>query len=528
MLSQYVKTVEGCYFYSMSKRFIVGLAFFMAFVLLGLIYVQYKWINLAFKVNEEHFDQIVRRALTDAVRNLEAHINFNSFFEEYYASQTDSLLSMYNPSAQDGIANPGNDIKASLSIRSTVNGQVIDTNITFSVDPKGNVKNLQRKISLNDKYINNEEMRQQLVKQMLQSSLYSYKGIESRVNNQIIVELVEKALEDYGIDINFEYALTNQSAITNFVSQNFNPEVEERIYRVRVFPDDFFDATNYLTVYFPKRKQFIYKDLGYIGGTSVLLIFLIVGTFIFTLFVIFRQKKLSEIKNDFVNNMTHELKTPISTISLASQMLGDKNIPTESKNLDRISGIIAQESKRLGYLVERVLQAAVFNQGRMNLKLAEYNLHELIESSIENFSIQVDTKGGMIIPSLHAEYADMMVDKVHFSNILSNLLDNALKYCDKVPEIFVETRNAGNKLIITVRDNGMGISKADQNRIFDRFFRVTTGNVHNIKGFGLGLSYVRKVVEEHNGTISIDSELGKGSAFTIELPITTKKEIEEN
>ena len=499
----------------------------MAFVLFGLIYVQYKWINLAFRVNEEHFDQIVFRALTDAVRNLEQHIAFNSFFEEYYPSQNDSLVGWANPSVESGIADPGSDIKASFSIRSNINGQVVDTNITFSVAPSGNVKNLQRKISLNDKYIKNEQMRQQLVKQMLQSSLYSYKGIESRVNNQIIVELVEKALEDYGIDLKFEYALTNQSAISSFVSQNFNPEVEERIYRVRVFPDEFFDASNYLAVYFPKRKHFIYNQLGFVGGVSALLIFLIIGTFVFTLFVIFRQKKLSEIKNDFVNNMTHELKTPISTISLASQMLGDKNIPAESKNLDRISGIIAQESKRLGYLVERVLQAAVFNQGRMKLKLVMHDIHELIESSIQNFGIQVDSKGGIIIPSLHAEYADMMVDKVHFSNILSNLLDNALKYCDKVPEIFVETRNAGNKFILTVRDNGMGISKADQNRIFDRFFRVTTGNVHNIKGFGLGLSYVRKVVEEHNGTITIDSEIGKGSAFTIELPINTK-EIEEN
>lgn len=494
----------------------------MVLVLLGLIYVQYKWINLAYRVNEEHFDQIVRRALTDAVRNVEQQIAFNSILDEYYTTENDSLAGV-TQSLPENKSNAAGNMQAHFSIRSNINGRVVDTNISFTIDANGNKQNLQRKVALNEKYLKNPQTRQKLINQMLQSSLYSYKGIENRINNQVLVELVEKSLEDYGIDLNFEYALMNQSAVTSFISKKFNPEVEERIYRVRIFPDDMFDSGSYLTVYFPRRKHFIYNQLGFVGSVSAIMVFLIVGVFVFTLFIIFRQKKLSEIKNDFVNNMTHELKTPISTISLASQMLGDPNIPSESKNLERMSGILIQESKRLGFLVERVLQAAVFNQGRMKLKLTASDVHEIIESSIDNFSIQVDSKGGLLIPSLHAEYSDIMIDKVHFGNILSNLLDNALKYSDKIPEIYVETRNEGNKFVLTVRDNGMGVSKSDQKRIFDRFFRVNTGNVHNIKGFGLGLSYVRKVVEEHNGTISIESEVGKGTAFTITLPLSSEE-----
>ena len=506
----------------MSKRFIVGLAVFMGFVLLGLVYVQYKWINLAFTVNEEQFDQIVRRALTDAVRNLEQHITFNTFYDDYYKSGLDSLASYDDKLSDEKKLSP--DMQANFSIHSNINGTIVDTNITFSLDANGNKLPPKRKIELNEKYLSNSKVRQRLLNQMLQSSLYSFKGIEKRINNQILVELVEKSLENYGVDLNFEYALTSNNLASPFMSANFNPDVKERIYRVRVFPDDFFDGSNYLTVYFPKRKHYIYNRLGYVGAVSALLVFLIVGTFTFTLFIIFRQKKLSEMKNDFVNNMTHELKTPISTISLASQMLGDPKIPNENKNLERISGIITQESKRLGYQVERVLQAAVFNQGKMKLKLKEIDMHEIIESSIANFGIQVDSKGGLLVPSLHADNSILRVDKVHISNILSNLFDNALKYCDKTPEIFVETRNVSGKFILAVRDNGMGISKADQGRIFERFFRVTTGNLHNIKGFGLGLSYVRKVIEEHKGTISIDSELGKGTTFTIELPLITNEE----
>jgi two-component system phosphate regulon sensor histidine kinase PhoR len=200
-------------------------------------------------------------------------------------------------------------------------------------------------------------------------------------------------------------------------------------------------------------------------------------------------------------------------------MLSDASIPDTKKNYSRISGLISEESKRLGYQVERVLQMAKFDQGELKLKFEELNLHEVIESVITNFMIQVDSKQGMLIPSLHADNDLVRADSGHITNVLSNLLDNAIKYTPEKPEIFIETRNLHKSLLIIIRDNGIGISKANQRRIFDKFFRISTGNVHNVKGFGLGLSYVKRIVEEHHGTISVESEPGEGSVFTISLPI---------
>jgi two-component system phosphate regulon sensor histidine kinase PhoR len=219
--------------------------------------------------------------------------------------------------------------------------------------------------------------------------------------------------------------------------------------------------------------------------------------------------------------MTHELKTPISTISLASQMLGDKSIPVESKNIDNLSSVITDESRRLGYQVEKVLQTAIFNKGKLKLKLRETDIHEIIHSVINNFSIQIRQKNGLIIPSLHAENSVTNIDVVHITNVLTNLVDNAIKYCTRDPEIYMETQNYGEYIMIAVRDNGIGINRHDQKRIFDKFYRVSTGNIHSVKGFGLGLSYVKKIVEEHRGYIKLESEPYEGSTFRIYLPLNS-------
>lgn len=225
------------------------------------------------------------------------------------------------------------------------------------------------------------------------------------------------------------------------------------------------------------------------------------------------------MKSDFVNNMTHELKTPISTISLASQMLSDSSIPVAEKSYNRISDIISEESKKLGFQVEKVLQMAKFDQGKIKLQFKEVSIHEVIESVITNFVLQVDSKQGMLIPSLHADNDLVLADFGHISNVLSNLLDNAVKYTPEKPEIFIETRNVYKKILIVVRDNGIGISKSNQRRIFDKFYRVSTGNVHNVKGFGLGLSYVKRIVKEHHGTITVESEPGEGTVFKVNIPL---------
>jgi two-component system phosphate regulon sensor histidine kinase PhoR len=252
--------------------------------------------------------------------------------------------------------------------------------------------------------------------------------------------------------------------------------------------------------------------------SSIVLTSIIVIIISSALIIIFRQKRLSEVKTDFVNNMTHELKTPISTISLASQLLGDSSVPIENKNIEHLSKVILDESKRLGLQVEKVLQMAVFENAQIKLKLKEINIHELIENILNNFSIQVKSRDGKIFRELNAKDPVISADEVHTTNIVVNLLDNAVKYCTSEPLIFVSTRNFNGGIIIDVKDNGIGITKENQKKIFEQFYRVHTGNIHNVKGFGLGLSYVKKVSEAHNGYVALESKLGHGSTFSIYLP----------
>jgi signal transduction histidine kinase len=272
-------------------------------------------------------------------------------------------------------------------------------------------------------------------------------------------------------------------------------------------------------MYFPGEKNYLINSLGYMGTSSVALTLIILITFGYTIYIILRQKKVSEIRNDFVNNMTHELKTPISTISLASQMLNDNSIPNSMKNIEHLSKVIFDESKRLSYHVEKVLQAAIFEKGGISLKIRRMDIHELINNVVKSFIIQVKTRNGQIIKNLDASYSIVNVDEVHFTNVLLNLLDNAIKYSKGQPNITVSTRSKKGGIVIAVEDSGIGISKDQQRRIFERFYRVPTGNVHNVKGFGLGLSYVKKIVEEHNGRISIESELNVSTKFEIFIPV---------
>jgi signal transduction histidine kinase len=251
---------------------------------------------------------------------------------------------------------------------------------------------------------------------------------------------------------------------------------------------------------------------------SIVLSFIVILGFAITTHIMFKQKRLSRVKNDFVNNMTHELKTPISTISLATQMLKDNSIPESSKNLGSISKIIDDETIRLSSQVEKVLKTAVFNSGKLNIKPKLLDIHEIIENVLKSFYIQVENQQGTIEKQLEAIHHEAEVDEVHFTNIMFNLLDNAVKYSGEQPYIKVVTRDVKEGIMVAVEDNGIGIRKKDQKKIFDQFYRVPTGNLHDVKGFGLGLNYVKKMVEQHNGQIDLVSEYKKGTRFEIIIP----------
>ncbi|MBN1596718.1 MAG: HAMP domain-containing histidine kinase [Bacteroidales bacterium] len=510
----------------MSKRFILLLSVIISFALLSLIVVQVLWIINAFGVKEKQFNQLAQKSLAEVVYSIQQQETMNLIYDEIQPYNVDTTFQQttdnyYFDTVIHFEADTLSGVKFTqdLKITSRTREGNITANISFSSDNDYGKASRIADSSFQRKISNRRSFVDQVVSRMFSFSPL----IEDRVSPQIIEQELNKAFSENGISANFEFAVIRPNRDIALKSKNYDQNKTLQLYYARLFPDDFFDNPNYLTVYFPRRRNYIMRSVGFMGISSSLLTLFLILTFTFTLYIIYKQKKLSEMKSDFVNNMTHELKTPISTISLASQMLADKSIPDQSKNFDRISTMISEESKRLGYQVERVLQMAKFDQDKLNLNLKDVNVHELIESVISNFYIQIESKNGMLVPSLHADYDLVAADPVHFTNVVSNLLDNAVKYTTDSPEIFIETRNENNKILISVRDNGVGISRANQRRIFDKFYRVSTGNIHNVKGFGLGLSYVKKIVEMHGGIVSVSSEPGQGSVFSVSIPLKNNK-----
>lgn len=505
--------------------------------MIALIIMQAYWINNAVNLKEQQFSQLVDRILMDLGNDLQQQETVVRIINEIdpRMDSTGRVL-IWNARAADRF-----NFRAGDSLRLISEDDVYylnsdpkkayahqidihnDTLILTTKDREQEAKNYSSSgLSKEEiqKKLRSSEMKQEvLIKKVLSNLSREDLKIEERISREELEKKLQLSFLDKGISLRFEYAVILEGKEILYKSDHYKPGVKAHYFKAPLFPDDLFTKSNFISIYFPEQRRFLIHSLGFMGGSSIILTVAIVVLFSFTLYIIFRQKRLSEMKNDFVNNMTHELKTPISTISLASQMLNDRSIPLENKNLPHISRVIETESKRLGYQVERVLQMAIFDQGQLRLKLKQVEFHDLIRNVVHNFIIQVEKRNGklMVIPEAADDH--VYVDPVHMTNVVSNLLENAVKYSPGNPEITVSTRNEGRYLTVTVADKGIGISKENQKRIFDKFYRVPTGNIHNVKGFGLGLSYVKMIIEHHNGNISLKSELNKGSQFEFKVPL---------
>lgn len=462
----------------MSKRIIWIVTIFISFAMAALILVQAYWIKNAILVKEKQFNQLLTRSMIDVTHEI----------EKLEVAKIATHISQ--PRLTD-----------------TLQIAPASSNAIVSEDHDDQEKSSQQWLENRRKYVD----------QIIADLHFAPPDLEKRISQDELEGIIRKVLGDSEIDLPFEYAVIRWNNDTVYTSPHYNPFASVEYYRIQLFPDEV--NQNYLKIYFPDKQDFLFQSITYLAGSSLLLTLVIIVSFAITAFLMFRQKRLSEIRSDFISNMTHELKTPISTISLASQMLGDKSIPLELKNIPQISKIISEECRRLGSQVEKVLQTSVFDKGKLKLRLTEVDMHEIISGVVENFSIQVKSKNGHIQMSLKASQFEILADPVHVTNVMSNLLDNAIKYCTREPEISVETENKMEFLVITVRDNGIGISRTDQRRIFEKFYRVPTGNIHSVKGFGLGLSYVKMIAESHHGYVEVESELYEGSSFKIFLPL---------
>ncbi|MEA3446062.1 MAG: HAMP domain-containing sensor histidine kinase [Bacteroidota bacterium] len=344
--------------------------------------------------------------------------------------------------------------------------------------------------------------------------------VNELLNHDLLDSLLTNQFDYQCVNTNFIFKIVPCSKTNSGISGNnkiLSDEFSVNLHKAClscIWEDECFN----LLVDFPEKRKFVILDISIWLIFSIIFLLIVIISFSYTIGAIIKQKKLSEIKNDFINNMTHELKTPISTISMASEVLMNSETRT-SERVEKYSTIIYEETQRLRNQVERVLQMAVMDKGDLRLNLMEIDLHQLIKDTTKNLCLEQCKKQVSLCLKLEAETHFAKVDVLHMQNIISNLIDNAYKYSFDKPEITISTQNKNDSILFTVEDNGIGMNAETQNYIFDKFYRMPTGNIHDVKGFGIGLYYVKSMVELHGGQINVKSELNKGSKFFVYLPI---------
>ncbi len=510
----------------MGKQKIIGLIVMMSVVLGLLVLLQMNTIGNAANIREEQFSQLVKQCLINVAKKLEDIETREILQAEDLIKQ--SSFTPINENISDVIIHQ--EINYSV-LKKNKDGEYIESSIqkdtvirlTPPVQNQESFNNIDQRNNIeHERRLKNIKERDLYMRRLQLHMEMASRPIEERVQQDYLETLLKNEFANHGILLDFEYAVKSfpfGEEKTIFTSEEYKNSKRTE-HRIPLYASDIREQkANYLNVYFPKSRRQFLMSTGIMVIPSILLIIVIIGIFTYTIMIILRQKKLSVVKNDFINNMTHELKTPISTISLASQMLRDNSVNHTTVAVDRISNVIYDESKRLSMQVEKVLQMAVFNEGRLKMKFKTIDIHEIITSVVQNFEIRVQTEDGHL--TLHKNASKCLVhgDQVHITNVLFNLLDNAMKYKKGIPEIEITTQNKKNFLVISIKDNGIGIAKEHQKQIFERFYRVPTGNVHDVKGFGLGLHYVYKVISTHNGEIKVESAINKGTNFILHIPV---------
>jgi two-component system, OmpR family, phosphate regulon sensor histidine kinase PhoR len=357
-------------------------------------------------------------------------------------------------------------------------------------------------------------------------------SVVQRFSTGEVREIIRKSFEKHNLHkIEFEFAIVPTDVqIDDMKSENFmkfyldSNSSENKRHIIPLEPPSGSNLENisqeeYLAVIVPHQGNIIWKSMRWFIAGAILFTIIITAAFFITIRTLLRQKKLSEIKSDFINNMTHEFKTPLATISLAVDALKNEKVVNDREKTNYFTGIIKEENKRMNKQVETILQAALLDKQEVQLNLKKLSAHELIQSALNNVVLQVEEKHGTLEIKLDAAKHTIMADEVHFTNLVSNLLDNAIKYSNEKPQIKLSTQNSGNQLRLKIEDNGIGMNKETLSRIFEKFYRAHTGNIHNVKGFGLGLSYVKTMVDAHHGTIKAESVPGRGSSFIITMPL---------
>jgi len=528
--------------------------------MIGLIGFQAYWINNAIDVSNVKFNQNVHEALNHVVSNLEKRevyyaaskqINNRPLNNRFFQMDTNMFwINQHSNIYTDSFAsynrqNQGNTMtwESGFKIEDSLlfGNQMV--RISYEISNNGNpdqnqfvgeerfYSRNQIEVDFNNFEAYENEVRRsiqkfaeksRMVTIVLDDLLGEQKQISNRVNKEQIDKMLNEQLQMKGIEIDYEYAVVDRG-INHVIFSDYQSNDEKEVllsdFSIKLFPNDFSSGQNYLTIFFPDQTGFLIKDIWLTLTSSVFLVLLIIFCFAYAILAIIRQKKLSEIKNDFINNMTHEFKTPISTVSLACEALQDKDIQKNESFIAKYVEAIRDENRRLGHQVEKVLQMATLDKKEYRLKLEELDIHQIVDKALSHVNLQIEKRGGSIHKNLIASNNIIISDDVHLTNIIYNLLDNANKYSPDMPEIRIDTEDHHQGLLIRISDKGIGMTKEAIDKIFDRFYRIPTGNIHDIKGFGLGLTYVKTILLALGGQIKVKSTPGKGSSFEIILPL---------
>ncbi|OUD28896.1 sensor histidine kinase KdpD, partial [Flavobacterium sp. FPG59] len=342
--------------------------------------------------------------------------------------------------------------------------------------------------------------------------------IQERVTKETLNKMIRKELLESGVDTKFEFSVYNNNLATNVKSGDFKYN-KEATYSIPVFTDNEGNSKYQLLVTFPQKKKFLLSELVSITILSIVFTLIIIIAYSSALNQLIRQRQISEIKNDFINNMTHEFKTPIATINLALDAIKNPKIIDDKDKVLRYLQMIKDENKRMHAQVENVLRISKLEKKELDISKESNNIHEIIEDAIDHVNLIIEDRQGTIKCDFKAVRTTVLINDVHFTNVIVNILENAVKYSPNTPEIEILTENIKDMVIIKVKDKGLGMSKVAQKRVFEKFYREHTGDIHNVKGHGLGLAYVKRIVDDHNGHVYVESEKGKGSTFIIKLPL---------
>ena len=547
----------------MNRRLFIFVIILMGVSLAGIILLQLFWISNAISIREEHFNKSVNLALSETAEKLASHENIlylsdrfhtfgkpahielisDSIDHEYFISldSNGSTSFQYNISSSENAnfnVSVWTEDDDMVEIREYKHEVSIDSlrrtvsRVKAVADVDSITKFITHDIVLvgDDSLVEAPEDGYLIVKRAKDLNeafikmAYEIESkpipIEERIDTTLIHEILDATLFNKGIRVPYEFAVLKVDTAKFIALQtaDFSKDDLDVKFVVSIFPNELQDVSNFLVLQFPGRNVHILKSMIGVLAASLLLTLIILATFGITIYMILRQKKLSDIKSDFINNMTHEFKTPIATISLATDSITNPKIISNEKEVRYYTDIIREENQRMNNQVESVLRMSLLDKHELEFNFIESDIHCLIEKAVAKLGLQLEERNAKVDKNLNSADPVINIDPDHFTNAILNLLDNALKYSESEPQISISTSDSSNGIEVSVSDNGIGMSREVQSKIFDRFYRKPSGNIHNIKGFGLGLSYVKAVIDAFKGDIKVSSESGKGSTFTISIP----------